>query len=129
MNRIVVLSAACALSFVALTGCATLGGAPLAPGSRVLGEWQDSGGWWAGTILAVNGGIYSVAFDDGTSDDLTADEIEPLRWRVGGKLTCGGYEGAIAAYQPGPRTLTLQTADGMKLPMTTATCLENRAAD
>ena len=128
VSRVVLLSAACALSFLALTGCATLGGgAPIVEGSRVLGEWQDSDGWWAGTVTGVADGVYSVAFDDGTSDDLTADEIEPLRWGVGSRVTCGGYEGEIAAYQPGPRTLTLD-ADGMKLPMTTANCLENRLA-
>lgn len=129
VSRVFLLSV-CALSLFALTGCATLsGGAPIIEGSRVLGEWQDSDGWWAGTVSAVNNGVYSVAFDDGTSDDLSSEEIEPLRWRVGSKVTCGGYEGEIAAYQPGPRTLILSTADGMKAPMTTANCLENRIAE
>ena len=84
--------------------------------------------WWAGTVSAVNDGLYAIDFDDDTTDEVSADEVEALTWKHGSAVTCSGVPSVIAAYAAGPRTITLQDASGAKYEATTASCYEDRNA-
>ena len=99
----------------------------LAEGTRVLAEWEDTGHWFPGTLTSVENGVYSVAFDDETSEDRSAAQVERLAWRVGTKVTCMDGMGEIAAWQPEARTLTLATEDGRTVDTNTGFCLEDRS--
>lgn len=118
---------ACFVAAAALCGCAMTGGsAPVRIGSRVLAEWQGSGNWWAGTVSVGHDGAYTVSFDDGTKEAMTADRIEPLAWGVGSQVTCLGTAGRIVSYQPGARTLQTEDAGGVKAAFGTGDCHEER---
>lgn len=129
MNRLVLSCAVMAL----LSACATTPrpdrAVSFGEGDRVLAEFQDSGTWWAGTVSSVHDDLYAIAFDDQTTDEVSADEIEPLTWKHGSTITCSGTVGVIAVIAPGPRTLTLQDAVGTKIETTTAPCYEYRGID
>lgn len=120
-------SIACLVAAAALSGCATTGGsAPVQVGSRVLAEWQGAGNWWVGTVSVGRDGVYTVSFDDGTKEAMTVERIEPLTWGVGSQVTCLGTPGRIVSYQPGARTLELESAGGVKTPFGTGNCYEER---
>ncbi len=120
-------SIVCLAATVALSGCATMAPTPATGiGSRVLAEWQGSGNWWVGTVSVGHHGLYTVSFDDGTKQALSADRIEPLTWGVGSPITCMGSAGRIVAYDPAERTLTIEGEDAVKTSYATGACYEER---
>ncbi len=122
-------SVACVVLAVALSGCATMEPTgTVGIGSRVLAEWQGSGNWWVGTVSVGGDGLYTVSFDDGTKQALSAELIEPLAWGIGSPITCMGTSGRIVAYRPSERTLTIEGEDAAKTAFGTASCYEVRGA-
>ena len=58
---------------------------------------EDSSGVYPGTIIAIDDGLYQVAYDDGGYDWLLADEISPLQYHRGDYVyTSIGYGQVIA---------------------------------
>lgn len=53
------------------------------PGDRVWGRWTGDDYWYPGTVEAGMGDQFSVRFDDGDQEDLSAERVKPLELPVG----------------------------------------------
>lgn len=80
-----------------------------------------SGGpyWFPGVIQSIDGSRIVVAFDDGTREVRTADQIRPYSWEVGSRITCRWaqdglwYDAAITAMSRDGTQLTIRFDDGV----------------
>jgi hypothetical protein len=62
-------------------------------GDRVLGNYQNQGFWYPATVSAINGGTVSVAYDDGSTEDLPKAQVRTYNWKAGSMVECdmGGW--------------------------------------
>lgn len=62
-------------------------------GDWVLGNYKNSGYWFAGVISKVNGDKITIKYDDGDLETVYPNAIRPYNWAVGTRVECN-YQGA-----------------------------------
>jgi hypothetical protein len=100
--------------------------AAVAPGDRVLAQWDADGLWYPARITAVEGRAIHVAFDDGDVAEVGALQVREVDWRVGTRLECnwhnqGRYYGGVVTFLEGER-IDFRYDDGDRETMTIGRC-------
>ena len=56
-------------------------------GDRVLAAWPAELEWWyPGTIVAIEGDLFDVIYEDGDRANLTLEQVKPLTIGVGTRV-------------------------------------------
>ena len=65
-----------------------------------MAEWPAELEWWyPGTIVAIEGDLFDVIYDDGDRANLTLEQVKPLTIGVGTRVYANWKAGGI--YYPG----------------------------
>lgn len=66
-------------------------------GERVLGNWENRGFWFPGTVHQREGDATTVVYDDGMIETLPASRIRAYDWQVGTRIE-GRWRGGDSWY-------------------------------
>lgn len=72
-------------------------------GDWVLGNYQNSGYWFAGVAESINAGKVTIRYDDGDRETVSLKNVRPYDWMIGTKVECNyqnagdWYPGTIAS--------------------------------
>ena len=95
-------------------------------GDRVLANFQNSGYWFAGVVGGVSGGRYTINYDDGDRETVSANAVRPYNWAAGTRVDCNWkgegkwYPGVIASANG--KRLSINYDDGDRENTQTAMC-------
>ncbi len=64
------------------------------PGDWVLGQWRGGDYWFPGVVASRDGGMVTIAYDDGTSETVALKQVRPYTWRVGTRIECRWADGS-----------------------------------
>ena len=114
----------------AIGACALILGASSANaqtvGDWVLGNYQNSGYWFAGVISNVDGDKITIRYDDGDLETVYPSAVRPYNWAVGTRVECNfqgagdWYAGKITALKV--EKLSIAYDDGDSENTTTGMC-------
>jgi len=98
------------------------------PGDWVLAQWRGGQFWFPGVVQARSGNTVSIAYDDGTQENLPVHLVQPYTWRVGTRVECqwaGGdewYGGQITQMGSDGSTINVLYDDGDRETTRTGAC-------
>lgn len=71
-------------------------------GDWVLGNYRNSGYWFAGVIGGIKGDTITVRYDDGETEQLPLARVRPYDWMIGTRVECNFK--AAGTWYPGKIT-------------------------
>lgn len=98
-------------------------------GDRVLVLWEDAY-WYPGTVVAVEGNVLTVDFDDGDKATADSERVNKLDWQAGDVVECRwpynnkNYKGRFTKVQG--ENVRIVFDDGDKAELTVSVCRQSR---
>ena len=80
-------------------------------GDWVLGNWRSGGYWFPGVIQSHEGDKITIAYDDGTHETVSSNQVRAYTWKIGTHVECR-WSGGKAWYAG---KITAISKDGTKL--------------
>lgn len=100
-------------------------------GDRVLALWEDAY-WYPGTVVAVDGNVITIDFDDGDKATVDSERVNKLDWQAGDKVECRwptnriNYPGTFVKVDG--EKIRIVYDDGDKADLTISWCRQSRAS-
>jgi hypothetical protein len=116
------------LMFCALLVLAPASALAQKPGDWVLGKWRNGEFWFPGVAQSRVGGQITIAYDDGTRETVSLDQVRPYTWDLGSRVECrwaGGktwYAGEITGISKDGTQLDVKYDDGDRERIATGGC-------
>lgn len=100
-------------------------------GDRVLALWEDAY-WYPGTVIAVDGNVLTIEFDDGDKATVDSERVDKLDWQAGDIVECRwpynnkNYPGRFTKVSG--ENVRIVFDDGDKAELSVRVCRQSRAS-
>ena len=100
-------------------------------GDRVLALWEDAY-WYPGTVVAGDGNVLTIEFDDGDKATVDSERVNKLDWQAGDIVECRwpynnkNYPGRFTKVNG--ENVRIVFDDGDKAELTVRVCRQSRAS-
>ena len=100
-------------------------------GDRVLALWEVAY-WYPGTVVAVDGNVLTIEFDDGDKATVDSERVNKLDWQAGDIVECRwpynnkNYPGRFTKVNG--ENVRIVFDDGDKAELTVRVCRQSRAS-